>query len=148
MHGMIIHTFVLHDQTVSLSGLQNGGVGRCGVLRIAQTVDLPEFFVTVPLELGVKNQLDRFCVLPLCGIACPGELAIVPCRFVRLRSYRLAGRVGVFDDNAHSAGLNMLADFTQDPYAGVVHLDDGRDALRGREPKHGNCLSLGYRISI
>ena len=83
MHGMVVHAFVLHDETISLAGLQVGGVGRSRVLRIAETVDPPEFFVAMPLEFGVEDQLDCLCVWMSCGIA-RGVVSVPSTRWPKL----------------------------------------------------------------
>ena len=47
----------------------------------------------------------------------------------------------VFEDDAHAGELDVLADFAEDPDAGVVEFDDGGDAFGGREREHGDGLA-------
>src|SRR6516162_10036486 len=63
-----------------------------------------------------------------------GEASVVPAKRLRLLPLRLALGPRIFDDNPHAALAVFIDGLTQNPNAGLLHLDDSRDALGCTEP--------------
>ncbi len=55
---------------------------------------------------------------------------------------------GVFDDDAHAVMAVVVGEVAHDPDAGVIHFDDGGDALGGAEPEDGDGGGRGHRIAV
>src|SRR6185503_15634477 len=62
------------------------------------------------------------------------EAAIVPAIGLRRGPLRLALAAGIFDHDTHAAGPIFVHEIAHHPDAGLLHLDDGGDALRRAEP--------------
>ena len=55
---------------------------------------------------------------------------------------------GVFDDDSHAVPAIVVVEVAHDPDAGMIHFDDGGEALGGSEPEDWNADGLGKRIAI
>ena len=143
MDRMVVGAAIFEEQAIALAG----GEGRALSVGIGLAVDEPVVEVAVTGKFGFEDErdLDGFGFGRRRGV---GELEIVPVEAGWLLPLRLAAAACVFDDDAHTSGLDALADFAESPDAGIVHLDDGADTLGRREAKHWYGLGLGYGVAI
>ena len=137
MDGVSVGAVVFHDEAIALAGGEDGLVG----VGVGLAVDEPLLFGAVAMEFGFKDEVDAMSAGGRgVGIGRSAELAVVPDELFGLDPGGFAGGAGVLDDDAHAGGLDVFADFAEDPDAGVVELDESGDAFGGREGKHGDGL--------
>src|SRR6516165_1619154 len=77
-----------------------------------------------------------------------GEASVVPAKRLRLLPLGLALGPGIFDDNAHTTLAVFIDGLAQNPNAGVLHLDDGRDALSCTEPKNRHRHRVWHQVAV
>ena len=143
--GVIVAAGVLELEPIALAMNERSGAG-CGP---GFAVDHPVVGRAVSGEPGFEDErdVDYVSVAGRRGGA-RGEDAVIPDDSVGLLPCGFAGAPGVFDDNAHAGGLDVLAHLAQNPDAGIVHFDDGADALGGGQAQHGNGLGIGNWIAV
>jgi hypothetical protein len=56
--------------------------------------------------------------------------------------------VGVLDDEAEAGVADQLGGLAEDPVAGVVHLDDGADALARAEDEALDQGGRGHGVAV
>src|SRR5579862_6959128 len=77
-----------------------------------------------------------------------GEASVVPMEWLGRRPDGLALLAGIFDDDAHAVSAIVVGEVANDPYSGMVHLNDSGDALRGSEPEHRNRGGMWHGIAV
>ncbi len=76
------------------------------------------------------------------------EARVIPLEGRRREPLGFACVSGVFDDDAHAVMAVVIGGVAHDPDAGMIHLDDGGDALGGAEPEHGDCRGIGHGVAV
>ncbi len=142
--GMVIAAGVFEDEAVALAGFEE----RAFDVGPGFAVDGPVIGGAVAGEFGCEDEGDFDDGIGGGLGHFGGELGVVPEEFFGLLPHWLAGAIGVFDDDTHTGGLDVFADFAHDPDAGVVHFNDGADALGGGEAQHGDELWRGDGVAI
>jgi len=147
MDGVVVHALVVHDEAIALAGAEARELVWCGVLRVAEAIDEPLLFVSVAMKFSLEDEVDTLIIWAWCGGG-GGELVVIPKKRFRLVPHGFAGGIGIFKDDAHPGGLHMPADFAENPCAGIVHFDDGRDAFGRREAQHGYGLRSRDSVAV
>ncbi len=75
-------------------------------------------------------------------------MGVVPFEGSGSEPLRLGFAAGVFDDDAHAVMAIVVVEVSHDPDAGMIHFDDGGEALGGSEPENGNADGLGERVAV
>src|ERR1700677_447169 len=100
-------------------------------------------------KLRCKDQGNRNRISFLSGsLTGCGKAEVVPGKGIGLLPSRLAAAARILDCNPHARRHDVLAHFAEDPGAGLVHLHQRADTLRGSQAQHGHQLRLSYGIAI
>ena len=62
--------------------------------------------------------------------------------------FGLAVAAAILDNDSHAVLAIVIGEVAQNPNAGMIHLHDGRNALRRAQPKNGNHDRIRHRVAI
>ena len=143
MDGMHVVALVIEDQPVAAVGADADGVG----LGILLAVDGPVIDGAIAGPLLFEDQGDA--LIRLGGGFIPAEDACSPtCSSGGAVHCGRAGTAGVLDHNAQAEIADLIVGIAQNPYAGLVHFDDGVDALGRAQLQDGDRGGVRHGVAI
>src|SRR5690349_13123 len=77
-----------------------------------------------------------------------GESRVIPVEGLGWSPYGLAFLTRVFDNDSHAVAAIVIGQVSHDPHAGMIHLDDGRNAFRSPQPEHGYISRIRHKVAI
>src|ERR1700677_972826 len=112
------------------------------------------FAVERPLIEAVKcrialddRHLDRLVGWSRWGVDL-SKTGVIPMEGLRLDPLGFPSTSRVLDDHAHSMPPIVLVQITEYPYAWLIHVNDGGDALGRAEPEHRDLRRRRNRITV
>src|SRR6185312_3480146 len=138
---MVVARFVGEDETIATSSPQ-----RLRLVTWIETaaIDRPSFLAV--RDHTVDRKRYRF-IRPR-GYAIVTEQAIIPARARRFHIRCHAAFSGILHDNAETCSTDIGIRRTENPYARILHLDEGIHAFRRAEFQHADSPWIRHRISI
>ena len=122
-------------------GHRRFGHGKC------DAIDGPEIETFVGGVLFGEEHVDGFVGVGGGGPG-GGEAEVVPLEGGRGSPEGLGLLIGVFDDDAHAVVAVVVGEIAENPDAGMIHGDEGGDALGRAEPEDRNLGAGGDGVAV
>jgi len=141
MEGMGIVCAIAENEAMALAPLEDEFV----LVGIFLAVDKPAVKFSGAARNFLENHFDGAVGRGLGRGA--AEQSVVPGAF-RGRPAGLVVPIGIFNDDAETGVANILVRRTEDPDAGLIHLDDGIHAFAGADKNSFGGLGNGYGVAV